>query len=252
MRAKIIHYNSAEGNGIAVAEEKQYNFNIHQWRSSTAPATGQTIDMTLDGETVSAVSLVSAEVLAKERASQLASGLGAQLNAVGSRLSASAAQGNLGKTILQLLPIPVLVAYVVYFLSSIALNIVNVKIMGKSAGLSLWNLTDSTVQLNVSGIRFFLIIAFLSIAVPVLWQNKRAWFALLLPLIPLLQTAYGIHSAMSQVEEAMGGMGGYGLGKMGATVSDMFSVGLGGYGIGIAAIFLAAYGLKRALVSSSA
>jgi len=244
VRAKIIQYNSGEGTGIAVAEGQQYDFSIRQWRSNTAPAMGQTIDVTLEGNAVSAIFLVAADVLAKERASQLASGLSAQLNAASSRLSAGAAQGNMGKAMLQLLPMPVLAAYAVYLVSALALSAISMKFMGASSSVTLWNLAEADGQFNAGGIRFFLIVAFLSMAVPALWQNKRAWLALLVPAVPLLQMAYGLHSAMNQAKEMTRGMG--------VSIGDLFSVGMGSYAAGIAAVFLAAYGLKRALLAPAA
>jgi len=244
VRAKIIQYNPAQGDGIAVAEGQQYDFNIRLWRSSTAPATGQTVDITLEDGAISAVSLVATEVLAKERASQLASGLGVHLSAAGSRLSASAEKG-LGRDILQLLPIPVLVAYVIFVLSALVFNIISMEVFGMSQGVTMWGAGE---RLNIGGINFLLILAFLSIVVPVVWRDKRAWFAMLLPIFPLLKLWYGFSSFMNEATQAMGNIG---FSKASAGLGDLFSIGLGGYGTGIAAVFLAGYGLKRTLLPAA-
>jgi len=247
VRAKIIQYNSTEGTGIAVAEGQQYEFNIRLWRSNTAPATGQTVEITLEGEAITAVSLVSAEVLAKERASQLASGLSAQLSAAGAKLNASAQSGGLGKGILQLLPVPALVAYVVFVLSATVFDVITMNVFGMKQGFTMWNAS----QFNIGGIQFLLILAFLSIIVPIVWQDKRAWFVMLLPLLPLLKLWYGFSSLTSGMSKATQGFGMDNI-NVGALVSEVFSIGLGGYGATIAALFLAGYGLKRALLPSAA
>jgi len=116
--------------------------------------------------------------------------------------------------------------------------------MGAISSVALWNLAEADGQFHAGGIRLFLIIGFLSMAVPVLWQNKRAWLALLIPAVPLLQMAYGFHSAMNQAKEMTRGMG--------VSVGDMLSIGMGCYAAGLAAAFLAVYGLKRVLLPSAA
>ncbi|MDR2838186.1 MAG: hypothetical protein LBV49_06395 [Azonexus sp.] len=140
-----------------------------------------------------------------------------------------------------------LALYAVYIISTFAFDCVSIKMMGASTGVTLWNISDMPISVGgSSGIGFFLILAFLSIVVPVIWPDKRAWLALLLPLVPLLQLVYTVTSAMSQVKSQMAMVGGN------ISVSNMFSIGLGGYGVGIAAIGLAIYGLKRALLPSAA
>lgn len=242
MRAKIIQYNPAEGAGIAVAEGQQYEFNIRQWRSNAAPATGQTTEITLEDGAVTAVTLVSTEVLARERASQFASGLSAQLSAAGAKINASAQAGGLGKEIIQRLPVPALAAYVVYVLSVTVFDVITMNVFGMKKGLTMWNANE----FNIGGIQFLLIIAFFSIIVPIVWKDRRAWFSMILPILPLLKLWYGYSSTIS-------GLNGVGENfEFPVSVGDAFSIGLGGYGAAIAALFLAGYGLKRALLPSAA
>jgi uncharacterized Tic20 family protein len=60
MRAKIIQYDATAGSGIANTEDgQQYDISIRQWRSASAPAVGQTIDITLENGTVSTIFISS-------------------------------------------------------------------------------------------------------------------------------------------------------------------------------------------------
>ena len=50
MRGRIIHYNGADGKGLISADQRQIPFEISLWRSDTAPAVNQVVEMRLDGE----------------------------------------------------------------------------------------------------------------------------------------------------------------------------------------------------------
>ena len=242
MRAKIIQYNSTAGTGVASAEGTQYDFTIRHWRSDSAPAAGQTIDISLENRAVSAIFTVSADILAREKASRFA-------NQVGAQFSAAGAEGGLAKGLVDYLSMPVLAAYAMFVLSVTAFNAVSVKFFGVKQGVTLWNIPELAGQFGSGGIRFLLILGFASIIVPVVWRDRRAWFALLLPAAPLLKLGYEAMSAISESKAQMKGMGAFG-DAMGNAISDAISIDLGGYGAGIAAVVLAVFALKRAFAST--
>jgi uncharacterized Tic20 family protein len=56
MEARIVQYDPTTGAGVANTEDgQQYAISIHQWRSTTAPAVGQAIDITLEDGAVTAI-----------------------------------------------------------------------------------------------------------------------------------------------------------------------------------------------------
>ena len=204
MHAKIIQYNSVEGNGIAITDSgRQYDFSIRHWRSSTAPAAGQAIDVTLESGVVSAVFVVSTEAPTK------------------------------GPSI-RTPPVDVLIAYAVFILSATVLETVSVKLGMFGRGLTLWDITGLMDGVNSSSnVRFFLILGFLSVIVPFVWQSRYDWFALLLPLLSLIMVTSKLAELSNvkipllntQLSDIVGS-------------SDAISVGVGACGAYGAAVFL--------------
>ena len=77
MRGKIIHYNASDGKGLVAAAGQQFAFQIGQWRSDSAPAVNQTVELEFgeDG-TLQSLAKVADEILLREKASELAGRLG--------------------------------------------------------------------------------------------------------------------------------------------------------------------------------
>lgn len=225
MRAKIIQYNASAGTGIVASiDGRQRDFTIRQWRSDTAPAPGQTIAVTLDDNgALSTIVTVPPDVLAREKAGQIAQQLGAQLSAAG-------AEGGLARRALETLSVPVVVSYAVYLVSTTMLDAVSIRMMFfGTQGVSLWNISAMSGGGGLT--RLLLLLAFGSILVPVFWRDRRAWFALLLPLTPLLAAVFGVGTSM----------------PMNKKLADIFSIiDLGGYTAFAAALALAYFALKRA------
>lgn len=243
MRAKIIQYNSTAGTGVASANGQQYDFTIRHWRSDSAPAADQTIDITLEDGVVSAIFVVPTDILAREKASQFANHFSAQL-------AATRVRSGLATEAFNYLSMPVLAAYTVFVLSATAFNAISVNIFGVKQGVTLWNISDVAGQLGSGGGRFLLILSFASIVVPLAWRDKRAWLAMLFPAVLLVKLGFDIMSAFGQAEAQLGGLlGGFGA-SMGNAIGNAISIGLGGYGALSAAVILAAFALKRALASS--
>lgn len=225
MRARIIQYNAGAGTGIAAsADGRQYDFTIRQWRSDTAPASGQTIEVTLDDHGVlTTLVALPPDVLAREKASQIAHQLSAQLSAAG-------AEGGIVRRALETLSVPVAVSYATYLVSTTMLNAVSIQMMFfGTRGVSLWNISAMPGGGGLT--RLLLLLAFGSILVPLFWRDRRAWFALLLPLTPLLAAVFGVGASVPTNKKLV----------------DIFSViDLGGYTAFAAALALAYFALRRA------
>jgi hypothetical protein len=239
MRAKIIQYNSSEGKGIALAEGQQYDFSIRQWRSDTAPGVGQTVDITFIEGRVEAIFVVGSDVLMKEKLGDL-SNLAGKFNVGSGNGSADLVLGGYRR-----LGAPILVSYLCFLFATVMFNAFSVKMFGTSQGVTLWDISDLLKQLNVGGgMKFLLVMGYLSILVPLFWSDRRAWLAMCIPAIPLLKAGYDAYSMVSEFKKQMGGVGS--LGKNFAdSISSAYSIGFGFYMAIAAALALAGLGFIK-------
>ena len=94
-------------------------------------------------------------------------------------------------------------------------------------GVVLFDLSSQLSQAGGGGgIKLLVLLAYLSIAVPFVWPDKRAWLALLLPLL-------AVAWAFLSVRRSMGPM------------AELFSYGIGFYLTIASALYIAIVGLKR-------
>ncbi len=263
MRGRILQYNGSDGTGTIAAADQQYKFDIGMWKSPTAPTIGKTVELVVDNSLVSAVTIVPDNVLLREKTAELGGKLGTLVSGLGKSAGAGAASGatphagggaavmsgaapgfNLASNpIVQRYGMLTLGAYVVFLIGTLALNAISITFLGSSQGKPLYDIADLMSQLGGgSGVKFMLVIAYASIAVPLVWKDKRAWLALVLPLLAVLGAVWsGIHT----INSAAGGFGGGQNG--GPSASDLFSLGFGFYVSLIAGLVLAWGGVQRFL-----
>lgn len=260
MRGKIIQYNGADGSGTLVVEGRQHRFALDAWRADSAPAVNKVVEVTLDNDLVAAVVAVGDDVLLKEKAAQLGGKLGSLLNRIptsipspagastdttapaeatpggasGSAMTAGSMVQQYGK--------PILLAYLLFLIGTLAFNAVSVSAFGQGMGKSLFDIASLMSQLGGTGggsIKALLLLAYASIATPLLWHDRRAWLALALPLLALLWAIYSTLHALNSLD-----------GEMTQGMSDFFSISFGFYLSLTAALALAVLGVKRALAAS--
>lgn len=259
MRGRIIHYNAADGKGLVAAGQRQHPFEIVHWRSETAPAVNQAVDIGLDGEQLTSVTRVPDEILLKEKAEALAGRFGSAgaaalrgigkaggdaATGIGARAGGGAAahMARLGK--------PALIAHALFVVSAMFLPYLKIEPMfGPSRGFSLLGLSKLSEQFGSSiGGSFLPWLAILSIAVPVFWHRRWAWLALLLPLIatvkPFLDMLLAIQNASKGLSEFDARMGS----AIADQLLDMLDTGIGLWLCLAAALVLAAFALKRTLL----
>jgi hypothetical protein len=268
MRGKIIQYNGADGSGTIVADGRQYCFALASWRGDSAPSINKTVEFVADGDAVTAVTVVGDDVLIKEKAAELGGKLGASLNklrasipasggaaagtptggatpvagGVSPSTSANDATANNALTvnaILERYGKLMLVAWVLFLLGTLAFNAVSMSMMGTSMGKSMFDIASLMSQMGADGggmIKVLLLLGYASIAVPLLWRDRRAWLALLVPLLAVVWAVFSVlHTLDSLPREFGSGMG------------DLFHLGFGFYLSLLAAIALAVLGVKRSL-----
>lgn len=265
MRGKIIQYNGADGSGTIVADSKQYRFALANWRGDNAPTVNKTVELTLDGDAITTVTAVGDDVLLKEKAAEFSGKLGASFNKLRASIPASAGAASSTATsgaatppdgaspsaaangptsdgaitvnsIIERYGKLMLGAYALFLLGTLAFNAISMSMMGQSMGKSLFDIASLMSQMGASGghmIKILLLLGYASIVLPLVWRDRRAWFALVIPLLAVL---WAIFSALHTANSIGGG-----------EMSDVFSLGFGFYLSIAAAIVLAALGVKRSL-----
>ncbi|EIL94323.1 hypothetical protein [Rhodanobacter spathiphylli] len=255
MRGKIIQYNGADGTGTLVVDGRQHRFTLDAWRAYSAPTTNKVVDVTLDNDLVTAVAAVGDDVLLREKASELGSKFGTLLHKIPTTLPSDMAtratargadtpagapgDAAIGGSIIERYGKPILLAYLLFLIGTLALDAVSVSAFGQGMGKSLFDIASLMSQLGGHGggsIKMLLLVAYASIAMPMLWRNRSAWLALAMPLLALLWAIFStIHALDSLGRGVADGM------------SDFFSIGFGFYLSLVAALALAALGMKRAV-----
>lgn len=263
MRGRILQYNGNDGTGTIAADNQQYKFDIGMWKSPTAPMIGKTVDLVVEDSRVSMVMIVPDDVLLREKTAELGgklstlvSGLGKSAGSPGAPAASSSPHPSGGAAVLpgaaagfnfasnpivQRYGMVTLGAYVVYLLGTLTFNAISITFLGSSQGKPLYDIADLMSQLGGgSGVKLMLMMAYASIAVPLVWKDRRAWLALALPLLSVLGAIWsGIHT----INSAAGGFGGGQNG--GPSASDLFSLGFGFYVSLAAGLVLAWAGVQR-------
>ena len=218
MRGRIIHYNGNDGRGLIATDNRQLPFEIAHWRSDTAPVVNVVVELSMAGDALEAVTRVPDDVLLKEKAGQLASKLGTAGGAALQSLK-DAAPPNTSASATggwQLLGKPLLIAHGVFAFSA-------------------------------------LMLPFLSIALPVFWRNRLAWLALLLPLFASLKP--GIDLALAAAKATRGLNDSFESQLQRQIVEQLLEalqIGFGAWVCVLAALVVAAFGLKRVLLPPTA
>jgi hypothetical protein len=261
MRGKIIQYNGADGSGTIVANGKQYPFVLAVWRGDSAPTVNKTVEIAFDGDTISAISAVGEDVLLKEKAAELGGKLGSLWNKIPTGASTAAPAANdaapAGAPAATTVPAPtpaaggaamagsivqrygkaILIAYVLFLIGSLFFNAVSISMGPMNVGKSFFDVASVFSQMGASGggsIKLLLVLGYLGIALPMVWRDRRAWFALVIPLLAVLWAIYSVvHTLDSLGNQFSSGMG------------DMFSLGFGFYLTLLAALALAVLGVMR-------
>lgn len=250
MRGKIIHYNPNEANGLISAEGHQHAFRIDHWKSDSAPAVNNVVDFELTEDALSEVRNVPDDVLMKEKAAEFALKLGA----LGGKAlgEAKAAAGSLNastsNSVINFYGKPLLIAHGIFAFSAVFLPFI--KIMGVKS-ISLTGISDIQEMMGASlGGGALTWMAILSLVVPFFWRNKFSWLLLLLPMLAVLQPAWGVMQVISDAEKQMGGAMGSEFGEqMANQISSMLDIGFGAIVCFITAAIVAFIGVKRFILA---
>ncbi len=249
MRGRIIHYNNNDGKGLISAGERQFAFDISQWRSDSAPTVNQTVELGIADDHLQSVTRITDDVLLKEKASVLAGKLGSAGGAALQSLKESAPTGAAGPWLIRLGK-PLLIAQGLFVIAALFLPYIEIKVPGVSVSYSLTNLSAAMERMGGStGSAFWPWLGILSIGLPVFWRSRWAWLALLLPLLATVKPVFDILIAAHQAASAAGSMMGSEVAqRISDQILNMLSVGFGSVLCLLTALFIAVIGLKRVLL----
>lgn len=233
MRGKILQYNGNDGTGIFVADGQQHRFTLASWKGDHAPAVGKTVEAVMADGQVQSVALVGDDILLREKAEELGGKLGGLVGGLGGALAKGGAGGGsgvaLGGSIVERFGATTLAAYAVFLIGTTLFKAVSNSLIG--FGFSMWQLASFLSTFGGGGgIKLLLILSYLSILVPFLWRDRRAWLALLIPLVTM------VWAVIRALSAGGGGGGGVGMGDFGI---------LGFYLPLVASVVLGLAGFKR-------
>jgi hypothetical protein len=258
MRGKIVLYNSSNGQGVINTDAGQHDFTIRHWKSTSAPAVGQAVEITMLNEVLEAVFLVGADVRLKETIAQVSDMASNKVAAAGGGQAIAENALASFKNIGALIPL----AYVIFVIAACFIPLLTVNIFGAHS-VTLWKLAEVAGEFEVGGfgmVKPMIVLAALSIIVPVVWRDRRAYFAYLLPALTIVYVLFvGLVSylnAMSEFNEMNSAMGGPGADVMRAMSSEIANSFLKAVSMGVSlpllivsAMFLAMVGINRAIRS---
>lgn len=191
MRGTILHFEGTQG--IVSSGGTQYPFTLEQWRSDVPPQTGQQVEIVLENNTVIGVTKIDTTRVAQEKATQYA----AQYSEKARRI-AQATYQEAGRM--------VTVAYGLFALLALFADTVRnipITLPGLVNGFS-WGDLLYPDRLNGGFGLLLVLLAILSIAVPVFWRDARASLAYALPLVVTVIGLYHLMTAISDVSSIAG------------------------------------------------
>lgn len=182
MRGIILSF--AGQDGILSCQGTQYPFRLEQWKSDQPPVAGQGVEFTVNGTEVVTVTRVDTTQMLEEKGRVF---LGQAKNV------AQNTYQDAGKS--------VAIGYGVFAILALfadTIRNVPVTLAGLVNGLS-WSTLLNANGIN-GGIGFLLVLlAILSIVVPVFWRHRAAPLAYTLPLIVTFIGIYNLYSAVSDI-----------------------------------------------------
>ena len=192
------------------------------------------VEVTLADGRIQSVLLVGDDVLMREKASEIGGKLGGLVGGLGSALAKGSGEGGGGAaiagSIVERYGKPTLAAYGAFLIGTTMFKAISIAMLG--AGWTLFQLAGFlSMAGSGGGIKTLLIFSYLSIGVPLVWPDRRAWLALLFPLLTMV---WAVVKAMSASNS--GGGGGPGAGDFGI---------LGFYMPIAAAIYLGLTGFRK-------
>lgn len=229
IRGKVMAYDQSTGKGIVGSGNDRYEFSLQSWVGSDIPSIGRTVEITVGDDGFTTFVPVPEGDIVKERLEVV----GKNLAATGSNVTIAAIARH-GYVMLG--------AIAAFFVASLALDVVSVRMIGVSGGISAYDFFTMSSGFG----KFTLIVAWIGLVVPLIWADKQAYRALLIPLVPVAVLCWKFWETYSVAREQMASMGSF-FGRAATMPSflDVVNPGAGFYVLVASAAVLAFIAIKR-------
>lgn len=140
------------------------------------------------------------------------------------------------------------IAYAVFFVSSLFLQAVAVNVFGAWTGASLYDILAKGAEAGFGNYHILLIIAWVSVFVPLVWKDRKAYLSYLLPVVVFIAIGVAAHDMVSGVKSQLGGLtGGMPLfsPSQAKELSQLWKLSFGCYLAIGSALYLGAVGVRR-------
>lgn len=229
MRGKVMAYDPSTGKGIVGAGNDRYEFSLQSWVGSDIPSIGRTVEITVGEDGFTTFAPVPEGDIVKERLEVV----GKNLAATGSNVTIAAIARH-GYVMLG--------AIAAFFVASLALDVVSIRMMGMSRGISAYDFFTMSSGFG----KFTLIVAWIGLVVPLVWADKQAYRALLIPLAPVAVLCWKFWETYSVAREQMASMGSiFGRAATMPSFLDVVNPGAGFYVLIASATVLAFIAIKN-------
>jgi hypothetical protein len=231
---RVMSYNAATGSGVLSINGQRTPFNLDNWKSDVVPVAGSVFRVVNDQEGALLVELVSDADVLKQK-----------LNDVGGRITTEGVSSvrHAAGALIQAAGLPVLLGYAAFAFATGELSFVSTKALGTSMGSTLHDFLIQIKALSGSGFGSAMLwVAYLSLVVPLMWKERRAYLSYFVPLLTMLVALFDLWSMVSDLKKQMSQF--VGANNVPA-LSDVISFGAGFYGAILAALFLAFLGISK-------
>jgi len=233
MRGTIIMWNGDKG--VVSAQGQRHDFDISHWKADTAPQANTIIEVEVANGALRSVTPVNEADLAREKITAL-TGRGSKV----------------AKAVLENVGSDVAIAYGAFLFAALFLSVVS--ITGASVSITLADLLSGKMGMGAafgggdSGKGMILtLIAAATIAVPYLWRHKYALLAFCTPLLFTAKAFWPVYQQYSQAQKQLQAMGELGqmMSQMAGEMTRGISVGIGGWVVIAAGVYLTSRGVLR-------
>lgn len=222
-------YDQATGKGIIGDGNDRYEFSLQSWMGSDIPSIGRMVEITTGDDGFSTFAPVPEGDIVKEK-----------LEVVGKNLAATGR--NVTIAVIARHGYVMLGAIAAFFIASLALDVVSVRMMGVSGGISAYDFFTMSSGFG----KFTLIVAWISLVLPLAWADRQAYRALLIPLAPVAVLCWKFWDTYSVAREQMAGMGSlFGRAAKMPSFLDIVNPGAGFYVLAASAVVLAFVAIKK-------
>lgn len=182
-RGIVLHYSKEDGMGQVITKGTRYIFEASQWIGDAVPSENRVVDLDIRDRVLITVNEISEEVLLMEKVAWL------REEAIQSGKGLTGSVVNFGQSLVALLGWTVVVAQILFILSTFGLPIISTHILWFTGSASLYELLSNPLLHAPALYLWALYASCVVVLVPRLLISRMSWLALLLPLLVLTSSA---------------------------------------------------------------